>query len=304
MRHRILFVDDEKFILKSMERIFARSPFQLFFAESGEEALEIVKEREMSVIISDMKMPGMTGVEFLKSAADISPDTVRIILSAYSDIKDILSAVNQGHVHNYITKPWENERLKITVYNGTITYEKNIQVKNMADDLKDKNIQLNSLKDELEKTLQRRTRELSLRNKLLMNLLTEPDYKQSMKYCLEEIGRFANNRRLHLHCPGKIMFQEDMGEERRDAPPLRILSSCESIRKPSYVNDYLVIPLADKEDPAYLIVYPMDDASRKYLPEIISLSTIVKLILKQNRNLESSRELIDSYEDLMEDLRE
>jgi YesN/AraC family two-component response regulator len=303
MDHNILFVDDEENILKAMKRIFHRSPFNLFFAENGEEGLEIIRERPISVIISDMKMPGMNGVEFLKMAEDHSPDSIRIILSGYSDIEDILNAVNQGHVHNYITKPWENERLKIIVYNGTIGYEKNIKLKNLIDEIKDKNLELQNLNNDLEKTISRRTRELSVRNKILMNLMSESDAKKNIRFCLHEISQYLNGKKVYLTCNRTIDHEKEINIQ--DPPPKKIINSLTSIHAISYINDYLVIPVQEKEEnPNFLIISPIEDETRKHIQEIVNLSTMIRLIIKQQQNLEKTKNLIESYDEIMEALDE
>ncbi|MDC7222776.1 MAG: response regulator [Spirochaetales bacterium] len=299
MDHNILFVDDEKNILTAMERIFHASPFHLFFAESGEEALEILKVHSVSVIISDMKMPGMSGIELLKRSENYSPYATRIILSGYSDIQDILSAVNDGHVHNYLTKPWENERLKIVLYNGTISYEKNIQLKSLAEELKDKNTQLESMNNSLEETVERRNRELTLRNKVLMGLLEEPDAGKNLTQSLQALERLLEGGDIYLHLAED--FPVEGFANAGPVLPTRIREALGSIKKPSYVNEYFILPLEVKQRPGcYLLISPMDGELRKRIPEIISFSHILKLILQQHSNLQKSRSLMDSIDTLLE----
>lgn len=111
MSKNILFVDDEKAILKSIKRIFVESDYTIFTAESGVEALTILAEENMDIVISDMRMPGMDGYQLLKEVRQLYPETTRIILSGYSEEKEIFKAILDGSSKMYIFKPWDNEIL-------------------------------------------------------------------------------------------------------------------------------------------------------------------------------------------------
>jgi response regulator RpfG family c-di-GMP phosphodiesterase len=114
MNHKILIVDDETANLRLLERLFRRE-YQVLTATSGGEALELLKMHDIALIISDQRMPGMTGIEFLKQAAAMRPHTVRIILTGYTDVNALVEAINSGVVYKYVTKPWVNEDLQQTV---------------------------------------------------------------------------------------------------------------------------------------------------------------------------------------------
>jgi DNA-binding NtrC family response regulator len=109
---KILFVDDEANILKSLRRLCMDTEYEVFTAESGEEGLKILKDNlDMGLIVSDQRMPSMTGVEFLIEARKIAPDSVRILLTGYADIHAVVDAINKGGAYRYITKPWNDEEL-------------------------------------------------------------------------------------------------------------------------------------------------------------------------------------------------
>jgi response regulator RpfG family c-di-GMP phosphodiesterase len=122
MKYKILIVDDEPANLRLLERLFRRD-YQVISAESGAEALELLKLHNVALIISDQRMPGMTGIEFLKQAAEMRPATVRIILTGYTDVNALVEAINSGVIYKYATKPWVNEDLKQTVVRGLQHYE-------------------------------------------------------------------------------------------------------------------------------------------------------------------------------------
>ncbi len=105
----VLFVDDEKKILTSLKRGLLDEPYETLFANSGKEALEILKRKKVHVIVTDMRMPEMTGLELLRIVKEEYPHIVRMVLSGYTQISTLLTAINQGEVYKYITKPWKLE---------------------------------------------------------------------------------------------------------------------------------------------------------------------------------------------------
>jgi DNA-binding NtrC family response regulator len=110
----VLCVDDEQYVLNALNRLL-RHDFHLLFANSGQEALTILQRHSVHVIISDQRMPGLSGVDMLKEAARIKPDAMRILLTGYADLQATIDAVNSGEVFRYITKPWNNDALKATI---------------------------------------------------------------------------------------------------------------------------------------------------------------------------------------------
>ncbi len=122
MNHKILIVDDEAANLRLLERLFRRE-YQVVSATSGAEALELLQTHDVALIISDQRMPGMTGIEFLKRAAEMRPHTVRIILTGYTDVNSLVEAINSGVVYKYVTKPWDNEDLRQTALRAVEHYK-------------------------------------------------------------------------------------------------------------------------------------------------------------------------------------
>ncbi|MGC1306764.1 MAG: response regulator [Phormidesmis sp.] len=120
---RMLVVDDEPDNLDLLYRTFRRE-FKVLRAESGTAALEVLAEEgEVAVIISDQRMPEMKGTEFLSKTVPEFPDTVRIILTGFTDVEDLVDAINAGQVYRYITKPWDPEELKHVVERASETYD-------------------------------------------------------------------------------------------------------------------------------------------------------------------------------------
>lgn len=108
----LLLVDDEQHILSALKRLFRRDGYRVLTADSGAQGLEVLLAESVDVIISDQRMPGMTGVEFLRRAKELRADTVRMTLSGYTDLQSIIDAVNEGAVYKFLTKPWDDVRLR------------------------------------------------------------------------------------------------------------------------------------------------------------------------------------------------
>lgn len=121
-RYTILVVDDEPDNLALLERVLRRE-YTIFVANSGAEALELLENAEVDMIISDQRMPNMSGAELLGEAYQRNPNQVRILLTAYSDVKDIIQAVNAGHIYQYLGKPWDPDELKLTVRRALESYQ-------------------------------------------------------------------------------------------------------------------------------------------------------------------------------------
>ncbi|MCF8044845.1 MAG: response regulator [Desulfarculaceae bacterium] len=123
--HTILVVDDEESICKAVRRILKSHGIRTAFAGSGEEAMEIIRNcsAPFPVILSDQRMPGMKGHEFLEKSIEFLPDSIRILMSGYADLDAMIESVNKGRIHRFIAKPWKNEELLNTVQESLEQYD-------------------------------------------------------------------------------------------------------------------------------------------------------------------------------------
>ncbi len=166
--YTILCVDDEENILSALERVFLEEEnYEIITANSGKEGLEILKERPVDLIMSDQRMPEMSGTEFLKNARNLCPDTIRIVLSGYSDVDTITAAINEGEIYRFIQKPWEDSELLSVVKDCLDKYELMRENKNLQEEIEKQNEELKTFNLELEEKVKERTQELSLRNQVL-----------------------------------------------------------------------------------------------------------------------------------------
>jgi serine phosphatase RsbU (regulator of sigma subunit) len=130
----ILYVDDEEDNLIVFKSAFRRD-YEIHIALSGKEGIEIMKNHEIHLIITDQRMPEMTGIQFLERVLPEFPDCIRMILTGFSDIEAIIQAINTGRVYRYITKPWNREELKINIDRGLETYQLKEQNRKLIEDL-------------------------------------------------------------------------------------------------------------------------------------------------------------------------
>jgi YesN/AraC family two-component response regulator len=117
----ILYVDDEESNLKGFRSIYF-TEYSIYTALSGQEAMDVLANHEVHVIITDQKMPGMTGVQFLSNAISKYPDPIRIILTGYSDIEVLMKAINECGIFRYLTKPWDENEMNLTINQALNTY--------------------------------------------------------------------------------------------------------------------------------------------------------------------------------------
>ena len=134
MQHTILAVDDEPANLRMVERLL-RKDHRVLTAGSGEEALEMLKREQISLIVTDQRMPGMTGTDLLRESMKTSPDTVRIILTGYTDTDALIDSINTSRVYRFVSKPWDPMQLKKTIEEALRDYEKQLEHKRLVDDL-------------------------------------------------------------------------------------------------------------------------------------------------------------------------
>lgn len=141
---RILYVDDEENNLRSFKATFRRD-FNIHIAISGQEGLEIVKKEPLDLIVTDQRMPNMTGIEFLVKVQEINPEPIRILLTGYSDINAVIDAINKGQVYRYLTKPWNEDEVRQTIHAAYEVVRLRRENKDLMDKLERANEQLEFL---------------------------------------------------------------------------------------------------------------------------------------------------------------
>ncbi|SIS56194.1 HD domain-containing phosphohydrolase [Neptunomonas antarctica] len=154
---KILCVDDEPSVLSALKRLLRTTTYEVFIEGSGQGALTLMQEHRIDLVISDMRMPGMSGVEYLSEVAALYPDTIRILLTGYSDMESTIAAVNHGKIHHYIQKPWNNQEVLITIEQALehkLLADENIRLSQEVEKQNDELIHVNL---QLESRVQQRT---------------------------------------------------------------------------------------------------------------------------------------------------
>lgn len=139
---RVLYLDDEDNNLRSFKAAFRRD-YEVFTANNTEDAFSIVKTHQPQVIFSDQRMPVTSGVEFFNAVRQVFPEPVRILITGFTDVNDIIDAINKGHVYRYITKPWSEAEIKVAIENAYDLYHTRRQLRTKIDDLEKTNNELN-----------------------------------------------------------------------------------------------------------------------------------------------------------------
>jgi response regulator RpfG family c-di-GMP phosphodiesterase len=157
----LLFVDDEPNVLKALRRLFHSEGYTIHLAEGGAEGLDILRQHAVDLIISDMRMPEMSGAEFLARAVEQWPETVRILLTGYSDLQSTIDAVNKGRIFSYCNKPWNDEELKLLVRNALEQKRLREERERLSTIIRQQNDELKTLNEHLEERVEQRTSELN-----------------------------------------------------------------------------------------------------------------------------------------------
>ncbi len=153
---KVLFVDDERSILSTLQRTLRREPYEIMTCDNALDALELVSANDINVVIADQRMPDMPGTEFLQKVREISPDTVRAIISGYANADMIVDSINQGEVYRFIPKPWEVSDLKDAVNQCLRHSEVLLDNRNLIRKAHARTVELKSQKDLLENKVEQR----------------------------------------------------------------------------------------------------------------------------------------------------
>lgn len=168
--HAVLLVDDEVNVLRALQRVLRREPYRLLVAEGGAEALAILQSETIHLIITDQRMPGMSGTEFLQEAMALCPDTIRIILSGYAEMSVLVEAINQGQVYRLLGKPWDDEELKAVIRQALEHYDIVAENRSLVERVGQQNAELQRLNSQLEEMVTERTQSLRLSQQIVESL--------------------------------------------------------------------------------------------------------------------------------------
>lgn len=163
----VLFVDDEAAILASIKRLLRKEPYTVYTAVGGAAGLELLQEKDIQVVVSDQRMPEMSGTQFLHQVKEQYPDTVRIVLSGYAEAAAIVDAINEGEVYRFIGKPWNEEDLRSTIRQALEHYDIVQENRALQEQSTHQLKELQRLNRMLEGSVEARTRSLQMSQEVL-----------------------------------------------------------------------------------------------------------------------------------------
>ena len=208
---KTLVVDDEENVLRAIKRLFMDEDVEVLTAASGEAGLEILKANEIALIISDQRMPGMNGSEFLRRAREAAPDAIRVILTGYADITAAIDSINKGGAYRYLEKPWNDSELLMVARDALDRYRLVRENRRLTELTEIQNRELKRWSDELQMDVQRQTIELSKQNERLSALNIRLHQK-----LVQFVAAFSNLVDLeggaaHAHPEGVAAAARDIG---------------------------------------------------------------------------------------------
>jgi type II secretory ATPase GspE/PulE/Tfp pilus assembly ATPase PilB-like protein/FixJ family two-component response regulator/RNA polymerase subunit RPABC4/transcription elongation factor Spt4 len=307
----LLFVDDEEGVARALKRIFMAENYRILTASNGFDALEILESDDVHLVISDYRMPGMSGAQLLKEIKTRWPAVIRIMLTGYADVQSVMGAVNEGAVYKFITKPWNDEDMRLTVSLALQQYV-----------LMTENRKLRDLNEKQQETIKRYARQVAESSGILGTILAKSGQVSAEAYnrALRERhdGEFIIDTlvRLNLTNESRVVqaLQKHLNLEFLDlkevvVPPevIRFLPRdlCEKSRllPVKLQKGHLTLAMADPSD-----IYKIDNLSLmlglKVTPVIASsaeiLSQIIKVYGDRNRNEEISFEDIPELDPIDE----
>ena len=237
---RILCVDDEPSILSSLRRLFRANGYRILTAESGAAGLAMLETEPVDLIISDMRMPEMDGAQFLEKVRNSWPDTIRLLLTGYSDIQSILDAINRGEIFRYITKPWDDNDILLVVRHALERKALEQEKRRLEELSQRQNEELKELNASLEKKVEARTVELNSANdKLKTNFLTSIKVFSGMIEMRSE--HLAGHSRRVADLARKIALK--MGQTPQETQEIFIAALMHNIGKISFSDELLAKPL-------------------------------------------------------------
>ena len=303
MEERLLFVDDEPQVLSAIKRMLIDEPCEQLYASSGKEALSLIKEHPVDIIISDMRMPVMDGVAFLEKSREILPDAVRIILSGQSDLNSVMQAINRGGIWRCISKPWNDEDMKCTIRNAFDFYAVRSERMRLLEELARKNRQLESINRELEERVLQRTTLIEAQKRLLHLMIDGMDLPSFALASCEAIAGLTESRQVTLlHAVGKrtqVHSCEPPSDEHTT-----LLNRVLSEGKESNENGYVAVPVIHSNTVlgALGIATASTLSTERVNETLTSIMPVIALALGQFKMILEAPNLLQVLDDIIDKL--
>ena len=165
--HTVLFVDDEVNILKALQRLLRNEPMRVLTASRPQEAIALLDREQAQAVVSDQRMPDMSGVDLLSTVRERHGDIVRMMLTGYTEMNIAVEAINKGEIYRLITKPWNDDELKATLRQAFDHYDLKGEIKRLNQVTREQNFKLQDMNKNLEGKVRERTKQLAAKNQEL-----------------------------------------------------------------------------------------------------------------------------------------
>ena len=303
MEQCVLFVDDEQSVLSSIRRMLMDESYEQLFATSGEEALGLLKENTVQVIISDMRMPIMDGVAFLERSRELQPNAIRIILSGQSDMLSVMQAINRGGIWQYIAKPWNDDDMKLAIRNAFDLYQTHADRLRLIDELEQKNSELEQLNNELEERVRQRTRLIETQKQLLQRMIDGMDLKDFTDATCKIISELAHGTDVALyHTIGsKSIVTSGL---QVDNAMMEQIEKVLSDQKTDNIGETVITPIIHASSVLGCIAFlNVKEHETAFLDEIInSMIPVLSLALSQFKLINDAPDIAKSLDDIIDQL--
>ncbi len=190
--HAVLFIDDEPNILKAIQRLLRHEPMRVLTATDPNEALEIMRKTPTQVVVTDQRMPTMSGVDFLSEVREQHSDVIRMMLTGYTEMNIAVEAINKGEIYRLITKPWNDDELRATLRQAFDHHDLKSEIKRLNTVSREQNFKLQDMNRNLEGKVRERTEQLALKNQELSTA-----YIQTIRALAEAIDAKDHYTRGH-----------------------------------------------------------------------------------------------------------
>ncbi len=217
--NNILIVDDEESVLNSLKRVFKRENFNILSAGGGDEAIDIIQQNEIAVVVTDERMAGTDGVEVLRNVTEWSPDTFRVLLTGYADMNAVIGAINSGEVHRYVSKPWNNFELLDIVKSGANRYNLLAENRRLNLDILKQRDDLKLLNEHLEERVRERTQ--ALEEKQITMKQNYFEAIQALAVAVDERDAYTHNHSKRVSSLS-VLIAKDLGLSAQVVEDIRI----------------------------------------------------------------------------------
>jgi response regulator RpfG family c-di-GMP phosphodiesterase len=263
--HTVLFVDDEVNILKALKRLLRNEDMNVLCASRGHEALELLDQHHAQVVVTDQRMPEMSGVDLLSQVRERHPDMVRMLLTGYTEMNVAVDAINRGEIYRLITKPWNDDELKATLRHAFDHADLKDEIRRLNQVTREQNFRLQDMNRNLEAKVRDRTKQLAQKHEELQKayvqtikaLATAVDAKDAYtRGHSERVGVFASKIARELSLPRDVIERVYIAGLLHDVGKIGVRDAV--ITKPDKLTEEEYLEIKQHPEIGYRILEPVD----------------------------------------------